>query len=87
MDTQFVIDTAEAVKKLFTDDVLTEEELQYAKDYLTGFTALPDMDDDQKNLIRNATVNNIHEVTKTAFEQTVYRSYRMRYGIIINQGV
>ncbi|MMZ42209.1 hypothetical protein D3C73_1302690 [compost metagenome] len=87
MDTQFVIDTAEAVKKLFTDEVLSEEELQYAKDYLTGFTALPDMDDEQKNLIRNATVDNIREVTKTAFEQTVYRSYRMRYGIIINQGV
>jgi hypothetical protein len=84
-----VIAEAESVGKIFNVDPLTEnpineDDLQYIKNFLTGHGSLSDMDDSEKNNIRNATTENIVEVVEQAFKQTVYRSYRVRYGIIVN---
>lgn len=73
-------------KVLTLDSDFTDEELIAIKAYLTGYSTLSDMDDIQKENILNATNETIAEVVREAFKQTIIRTYRIRYGIIYDQG-
>lgn len=70
--------TAEAFVKFLNKELLSEEELQALKDYLTGYGTLADMDDFAKERIQSATLDNVFEEIKQAFVDTAYRSFWIR---------